>query len=91
MNLQQAIGLIELGLHKGKALGMIEFEDGSGQCFNYRLLGDKQARFVDLRYYDRWILGDNSPETLKYLIDHSGGVNQEMYKQTLKLRHRIDY
>lgn len=88
MNLKQAIDLIQIGLHKELPILMIEVEDGSGWCFNYRLMGEKQPRFVDLRYYEKWVgKNDHSLETLQYLVDHSSGYNQEMYQLAIKLRY----
>ena len=46
MTLSQAVEVLE-SKHQAK-LGMIEFEDGSGYKFNYRLLGESKNRFIDL-------------------------------------------
>jgi hypothetical protein len=43
--LSEAIRLIEL---QGKQVEFIEYEDGSGVKFNYRLKGETQQRFTDL-------------------------------------------
>lgn len=32
----------------GHNVTMIEFEDGSGRCFNYRAYGHKEAKFIRL-------------------------------------------
>lgn len=45
--LWQAAQIIE-AMHK-KPLEMIEFEDGSGQKFNYRLSGETDKRFINLK------------------------------------------
>lgn len=45
--LWQAAQIIE-AMHK-KPLEMIEFEDGSGQKFNYRLSGETEKRFINLK------------------------------------------
>lgn len=47
MTLQQAITEIEK-IHQSK-IQMIEFEDGSGYKFNYRLFGDTKNKFINLK------------------------------------------
>jgi hypothetical protein len=42
----EAITMIEL--FGGKQVVFIEYEDGSGTKFNYRLKGETQQRFTDL-------------------------------------------
>jgi hypothetical protein len=46
MTLTQALEVLE-AKHKAK-LSMIEFEDGSGYKFNYRIFGEDKNKFVDL-------------------------------------------
>ena len=46
MTLAQAVEVLEAKFQK--KLGMIEFEDGSGYKFNYRILGEQKNKFVDL-------------------------------------------
>ena len=46
MTLAQAIEVLE-SKHQAK-IGMIEFEDGSGYKFNYRILGEQKNKFIDL-------------------------------------------
>jgi hypothetical protein len=46
MTLTQALALLE-AKHKAK-LSMIEFEDGSGYKFNYRIFGEDKNKFIDL-------------------------------------------
>lgn len=57
MTLQNAINEIESRFPLRKVV-MIEYEDGSGKKFNYRLNGDSKNRFINLtnnefveRYY----------------------------------------
>jgi len=47
MTLEQAIKLIESQYQKKVA--MIEFEDGSGYKFNYRLMGEQKNRFISIQ------------------------------------------
>jgi hypothetical protein len=50
MTLQQAITEIEKRHFAYQLpLQMIEFEDGSGYKFNYRLKGENNNRFIDLK------------------------------------------
>ena len=46
MTLEQAIKVIEKEYQKKVA--MIEFEDGSGYKFNYRLSGEQKNRFISI-------------------------------------------
>ena len=46
MTLAQAIEVLE-SKHQ-KQLAMVEFEDGSGYKFNYRISGEQKNRFIDL-------------------------------------------
>ncbi len=45
--LWQAAQIIE-AIYK-KPLVMIEFEDGTGQTFNFRLIGETEKKFVNLK------------------------------------------
>lgn len=47
MTLQDAINLIEIK-HFEKVV-KIEFEDGSGHKFNYRLKGESKDRFINIK------------------------------------------
>lgn len=47
MKLWQAIQIIE-AMYK-KAVTMIEFEDGSGNTFNFRLVGERKTQFINLK------------------------------------------
>ena len=47
MTLEQAIKVIESQYQKKVA--MIEFEDGSGYKFNYRLMGEQKNRFISIQ------------------------------------------
>lgn len=46
MTLAQAVEVLE-SKHQAK-IQMIEFEDGSGYKFNYRLMGEQKNKFIDL-------------------------------------------
>ena len=46
MTLANAIEVLE-SKHQ-KPLAMVEFEDGSGYKFNYRLMGEQKNKFIDL-------------------------------------------
>jgi hypothetical protein len=46
MTLVQAVNVLEAKFQK--KLAMIEFEDGSGYKFNYRILGEQKNKFIDL-------------------------------------------
>jgi hypothetical protein len=46
MTLLQAVNVLE-AKHQAK-LAMIEFEDGSGYKFNYRIMGEQKNKFIDL-------------------------------------------
>jgi len=47
MELKEAIKMIEN--HNNEKVVMIEFEDGSGYKFNYRLKGESKSRFIDFQ------------------------------------------
>lgn len=51
---QQIIEAIHTVLRTGSQLKMIEYEDGTGMRFNYKLMHDTYPRFINLRpYYDK--------------------------------------
>lgn len=47
MELLKAVEMIQKKF--GKKLSMIEFEDGSGYKFNYKLFGEQDKKFIDFK------------------------------------------
>lgn len=72
MTLTHALEVIQ-GENCRQKVTMIEYEDGSGTKFNYRLQGYTENRFIDLTDYaekseayesmDKWIFMLNDPNT----------------------------
>jgi hypothetical protein len=68
MTLQEAIKEIEKQHFAFQLpIQMIEFEDGSGFKFNYRLKGENKNRFIDLKndFVHTFISADKLYNTLK--------------------------
>lgn len=52
MTLTEAINVIEAKNNHQK-VSMIEYEDGTGKKFIYRLYGESKQRFIDLTNYSK--------------------------------------
>lgn len=80
---QQIIESIHRVLGVDSSLNMIEYEDGSGMRFNYKLARDTYPRFINLRpYYDKLQVVKEK----RMLVDNLEMWLYESFNETISVR-----